>query len=747
MVVFHEPTFRPTRIVPFSPTTVRYNSFLWAVLPGAAAFFATGAHSTAAVDLVEQFQKEVRPVLEESCFKCHGPDKQKGGLRLDRKADMLGGGDSGEPAIAPGKSVESLLVARITSSKSDEIMPPKGDPLKPEQIAAIQRWIDNGAHWPVSGKPEAEDAPRTEAAPSGRVITDADRNFWAFQVPKRSRAAIPEPTDWPRQPLDFFIASRQAQNGLTPAAEAARPVFIRRITYDLTGLPPTPDEVDAFVADNQPGAPERLVDRLLASPRFGERMASMWLPLARYGEDQAHQVGTDTKFFYANAYRYRAWVIDAFNRGLPYDRFLKLQLAADRLPGTELSDFAALGFLGLGPKYYNRGRLDVMADEWEDRVDTVCRTMLGLTVACARCHDHKFDPISMRDYYALAGVFASTSMVNKTADGRTIKDGPKGSELDPAVLHLVEDAKPQDLNVFIRGNVENKGPLVERRFLEVLSTKDSTAFSGGSGRRELAERIANSDNPLTARVFVNRMWAVFFRRPLVSTPSNFGHSGAVPTHPELLDDLARRFMDGGWSIKGLVREIALSATYRQSSTGDATTLSRDPENRFLSRMNRRRLTFEQWRDSVLADSGQLVESIGVKSVNIDDPASLCRTVYARVSRLKLADQLMRFDYPDANVHSEQRSVTTTPMQKLFMLNSPFMQRYATALAARLQGGAEDDPTRVVNAYRTLLGREPDESERSLAADFLLRPSSAAGMTRWEQYAQILLMTNELLYVD
>jgi mono/diheme cytochrome c family protein len=737
--------------VRFFPATSRRHLFPRPIFVAQAVLLVSAAGAMAAEDLFDQFQKEVRPILEESCFKCHGPDKQKGGLRLDRKADMLGGGDSGEPAITPGKSADSQLVARIKSTKSDEVMPPKGDPLKPEQIAAVARWIDSGAHWPPSGESESESATKVQAAPVGMVITDKDRNFWSFQPPQRSQPASAQQTGWPRQPLDYFIAAKLAQNGLEPSPEAARSVLIRRLTYDLTGLPPTPEEVDAFVADNETGAEERLVDRLVASPRFGERMASMWLPLARYAEDQAHQVGNDTKFFYANAYHYRAWVIDAFNRGMPYDRFVKLQLAADRLPDSQPSDLAALGFLGLGPKYYNRGRLDVMADEWEDRVDTTCRTLLGLTVACARCHDHKFDPISMRDYYALAGVFASTAMVNKTADGQPMKEEKKGGkqpvEVDPAVLHIVEDAKPQNLNVFLRGNVENKGPVVERRFLEVLSPSGAAPFADGSGRRELAERIASPDNPLTARVFVNRVWAVFFGRPLVSTPSNFGHSGSTPTNPELLDDLARRFMDGGWSIKDLVREIARSATYRQTSACDATRFSRDPENRLLSRMNRRRLTFEQWRDAVLADSGDLTGPIGAKSANIDDPTNTHRTVYAFVSRLKLADQLRQFDYPDANVHSEQRSITTTPMQKLFMLNSPFMLRRAGALAQRLQAGAEDDPTRVVNAYRMLYGREPDDTERALAADFLQRPPTAQGTTRWEQYAQILLISNEMLYVD
>jgi hypothetical protein len=344
-------------------------------------------------------------------------------------------------------------------------------------------------------------------------------------------------------------------------------------------------------------------------------------------------------------------------------------------------------------------------------------------------------------------------MVNKTATGLPMKEEKNGKNgkpapVDPAVLHIVEDAAtPQTLNVFLRGNVENKGQLAPRRFLEVLSPPDTAPFTDGSGRRELAEHIASPDNPLTARVFVNRVWAVFFGKPLVSTPSNFGHSGAVPANPELLDDLARRFMDGGWSVKDLVREITLSATYRQTSECDPARLSRDPENRLLSRMNRRRLTFEQWRDSVLIDSDALVESVGARSANIDDPDNAHRTVYAFVSRLKLADQLRCFDYPDANVHSEQRSITTTPMQKLFMLNSPFTLRHAAAFANRLQAGAEDDPARVVNAYRLLFAREPDDTERRLAADFLLQPPSSPSTTRWEQYAQMLLISNEMLYVD
>jgi hypothetical protein len=693
-------------------------------------------------DPIEQFEKEVRPILEERCFECHGPKKQKGGLRLDLKSGMLEGGDSGEPAVLPGKSDGSPLVKVVSSKDPEERMPPKGEPLKPEQILVLKNWIDRGAHFPGLKPDEGE----LVAVSKGMEITDQDREFWAFQRPHRHEPKLSTDSTWPRQPIDRFILARLQGRGLEPSKEAPAEKLLRRVTFDLTGLPPTPEEVSDFLADDSADRYEQLVERLLASPRFGERLVSLWLPLARYGEDQAHQVGKDTKFFYPNAHYYRAWVIGAFNRDLPYDQFLEFQLAADRVSSATPEDMAALGFLGLGPKYYNRNRLEVMADEWEDRVDTVTRAMLGLTVACARCHDHKFDPIPTRDYYALAGVFASTRMVNKTPDGRIEKDGVKAEEMNPATVHVVEDGEVQNLNVFVRGNVTRKGELSPRHFLTVL-TREAPAFPADcSGRRELAEAIASKDNPLTARVFVNRIWGLFFGTPLVATPSNFGNSGARPAYPELLDDLAVRFMERGWSIKSLVREIVLSSTYRQGSIAAAEIRDSDPDNELLGRMNRRRLTVEQWRDAVLATSGELLESIGARSQDLDDGINRQRTVYARVSRLKLNDLLMQWDYPDANVHAERRSVTVTPMQKLFVLNSPFMQRHAGALAARLLGAAESDDERVTLAYRLLFAREPEPDERALALDFLLKPDGSQ-MTRWEQYAQLLLASNEMLYVD
>jgi mono/diheme cytochrome c family protein len=692
-------------------------------------------------DPLTQFEREVRPILEERCFECHGPDKQKGGLRLDQKEGLFTGGDSGDPAVVPGKSGASALIKMITSTDPDESMPPKGKRLAPEQIASIKRWIDDGAHWPQTHA--AGDVPTTVKEV---VISDADRQFWAFRPPQLAPPRTTPRDPWERQPIDRFVLTRMREKQIEPAPETSRNVLLRRVSFDLTGLPPTPEELDAFLHDDREDAFERVVSRLLQSARFGEHMAGMWLPLARFAEDQAHQVGADTKFFYPNAHLYRRWVINAFNRDLPYDQFIKLQLAADRMPCSAPDDLAALGFLGLGPKYYNRNRVEVMADEWEDRVDTVTRTMLGLTVACARCHDHKFDPIATTDYYALAGVFASTRMVNLMPNGQPEKESAKAEEMNPGTLHVVQDGDIQNLNVFIRGNVTRKGPVVPRRFLQVLEPNDPHPFADGSGRSDLADAIASARNPLTARVFVNRIWGLLFGQPLVSTPSNFGHSGAVPSNPELLDDLAARFVANGWSVQNLVRELVLSATYRQQSTSDAARVAADPDNTFLARMNRRRLSIEQWRDAILAVTGELVEEPGAKSQDLDDPANHARTVYARISRLKLNDLLLQFDYPDANVHAERRSVTTTPMQKLFVLNSVFMQERANALACRVEAIASSDEARIRALYRLLFSREPAPDETALAVAFLHKPS-ISGMSRWSRYAQLLLASNEMLYVD
>jgi hypothetical protein len=501
----------------------------------------------------------------------------------------------------------------------------------------------------------------------------------------------------------------------------------------------------------------------------------MWLDLMRFAEDQAHIVGNDRSLCFPNAYLYRDWVIAAFNSDVPFDQFVKLQLAADAITPDDASQQAALGFIGLGPKYYRRNSPEVMAEEWEDRVDVVSRGLLGLTVACARCHDHKFDPIATEDYYALAGVFASTEMFNQPLRGAET-DGKSGqAKKVESALHVVRDAKPTDLNVHLRGDVTRKGALVNRRFLSVLSKAEPRRFETGSGRRELAEAIVDRDNPLTARVFVNRVWSLLTGHPLVGTPSNFGLLGQRPTHPELLDDLAVRFMDSGWSIKSLHREIVLSSTYRQSSgleeqnnssllraksarsstpysvlsTPPAAANPRtaaDPENRLLWRMNRRRLDIEQWRDAVLLAAGRLNPTLNGPSIEPEKPEETRRTLYARISRLELNPLLARFDFPDPNAHSDRRAQTTTPLQKLFVLNSPFVLAQAEAFVARLMTEESSTTDRIQRAYSLFMNRPATVEELKLGAAFVDEPTSSS-TERWIQYAQVLLASNELLMLD
>jgi hypothetical protein len=589
-----------------------------------------------------------------------------------------------------------------------------------------------------------------ESLAEKKIDWDEARKFWSFSPVVQAEAPAVKNQSWVSEPLDRFILAELEKRGLQPSPEASKKALLRRVYFTLSGLPPTPAQASEFLADNRPDAYARLVDRLLGASTFGERMASMWLTLARYAEDQAHQVGDDVKSFYPNAYRYREWVIDAFNHDLPYDRFIKLQLAADQMEPEATNNLPALGFVGLGPKYYDRGRLDVMAEEWEDRVDTVSRTFLALTVACARCHDHKYDPITTSDYYGLAGVFASTKMINKVLnepEPANEEEKKKRREADPSPysMHIIEDGEIKNLNVFIRGDVHKKGPVVERRFLRLLSNDPAAHFEHGSGRLELAGKIACAENPLTARVMVNRLWGAIFSKPLVATPSNFGLNGEKPTHPELLDDLAFRFSHNGWSIKKLAREMVLSSTFRQSSYWNETAAQVDAANVYYWRMPRRRLSVEMWRDAILATAGEL-EAEGGKSLELSDAANKRRTVFARVSRLELNSMLMQFDYPDANVHAEKRSKTVTPLQKLFTLNSPFMLREAAAFAAELGNEEETDTEKISRAYALLFARAPRAEELEMGLNFV-HSSNGSSLDRWIAYAQALYASNEFAYID
>ncbi len=691
-----------------------------------------GGSLTLCADEAEFFERKIRPVLVEHCYECHAgeADDIMGGLRLDDPGAMLRGGDSGV-AVMPGKPDKSLL---LTAIRYDGIeMPPSGK-LDERIIADFETWITKGAEDP-------RNALDLESLQPSEIDWDVAKSFWAFQPPTTHRpsAAL---DNWGNGRIDSFVLAQLQAAGVAPNPPAEKATLLRRMSFDLTGLPPTIEQLHGFLADDRPGATRRMVDQLLASPANAERWTRLWLDVARFAEDQAHKVGNNDSLTYPNAYLYRDWVVDAFASDLPYDQFVRKQLAADLIDASDDASQIALGFLGLGPKYYRRNSPEVMADEWEDRIDTVSRGLLGLTVACARCHDHKFDPIPTSDYYALAGVFASTEMFNRPLDDSVEKKGDQAKSPKDAT-HVVRDGKPRDLNVYIRGDVKKLGPVVERRFLTALSESDPAKLTAGSGRLELADAIVDRSNPLAARVIVNRVWGELTGQPLVATPSNFGALGERPSHPKLLDDLSVRFMENGWSLKWLQREIVLSQTYQQSSEIDPRKSELDPSNTLFWRMPRRRMSVEAYRDAVLASTGRLDRNLGGKSIQPDDPKASKRTLYASVSRLDLNPMLARFDFPDPNAHSAMRFETTTPLQKLFLLNSPFLSENARRLAERLDGFGGSQHSKIEHAYQVLFARKPSQHEYALAEEFLAGGDSQA----WQHYAQALLISSEMFIID
>ena len=767
----------------------------------------------AADDGLDFFEKKIRPVLVERCFKCHSADsaKPKGGLRLDRRASVFGGGDSGA-AIVSGKPDESLLFKAVSWSGAVSEMPPDGK-LPVNVVADFREWIARGAAFPADSAP-ATDKPRPVDVEKGRA-------FWSFQPVRVTTPPRGSEPNWSRQKTDSFVRAALDQQRMQPAPKADRRTLIRRLSLDLLGLPPTFAETEAFVADESPDAFERLVDRALASPHYGEHWGRHWLDVARYAEDNPTSESTckPPRF----PFRYRDWVIRALNEDLPYDEFVRRQLAADLLD-LPPSEIAALGFLGLSPVYHKEPKLAadvisvIVADEWDERLDTITRGFLGLTVACARCHDHKFDPIKTEDYYALAGVLASTQLVEwplvetnsesaaaltevqrqivdvelrfdyakrnrDTAKGQGVDLAPFEAEVvrweselkslkatklfDGPIANAVRDAglwingddaawtlldfqphTPRELPVFIRGNPANVGSSVPRRFLEVLSPRAAKPFQQGSGRRELAESIVRDAAPLAARVIVNRVWGWHFDRPLVTTPSNFGQLGDAPSHPDLLDDLAARFLESGWSLKWLHREIVLSATWRQSCRSLDDERERDPDNRWLSHRNRRRLEAEPWRDAVLATSRELDTTMHGPSDKLDDLKSHRRTVYGVVSRQKPADLFRLFDVPDAKRHSEGRLLTTTPLQQLYLLNSPFLQQQAERTARNVL----DQRLPGVNViaqelFRGILLRDPTTDELREALSLVQSKEGVVPDEGWSFLAHSLFATNEFLFAE
>ncbi|MEE2706016.1 MAG: PSD1 and planctomycete cytochrome C domain-containing protein [Planctomycetota bacterium] len=701
--------------------------FITTLIAGFAGLLCAAEEPTA--EQLEFFETKIRPLLAEHCYKCHSgrSKKLKAELRVDSHAALLKGGESG-PAIVPGKSNDSLLIKAVRFESVE--MPPDAK-LPEEKIAVLSRWVDMGAPWP-----QEEAIARENDGPN----YDWDkfrREHWAFRPV--TKPEVPQPADASsgQNEIDRFILTRLQAANLKPAPPVDARTLIRRIFLDLVGIPPAPDEIaewtKVIAADsslNQDGL-RQLIDHLLESPHYGERWGRHWLDVARYSDGHG---GFLDNAALPEAWRYRDWVVGAFNADMPYNEFVRLQIAGDLV--EEKKEPLATGFFALGPKYNSDGGdpdsvAQAKGETLDDRVDTFSRAFLALTVSCARCHDHKFDPIPTMDYYSLAGVFNNT----KRAD--------KG-------IHILQEAGSSDMKVALRGNLRKQGPAAPRRFLQILSGDERPHFNQGSGRLQLAEAVVDPSNPLTARVIVNRIWMHHYGKALVRSPSNFGMLGEKPTHPELLEWLTASFVENGWSIKSLHRTIMLSATYQRSSRYDENNFKIDGDNKLVWRMNPRRMDVESWRDSLLAATGELDRTLGGGPTD-NIVGSKRRTLYAKVSRNGDqfgSDHFLRlFDFPLMRATVAKRPISTVPQQFLFMMNSPFMVERAKALAERLKGEAKTNEERISRAYQLLFGRSPTDGEMQLGSRYLAQePKDGQKLSDWEQYAQVLLSSNEFMYV-
>ncbi len=953
------------------------------------------------------FETRVRPVLANNCYSCHTETKL-GDLRLDSKAALLQGGKSGA-AIVPGDADASLLIKAVEQADPDPLkrMPLAGNKLKDNEIADLKQWIQNGAFWP-----EAEVAP--VAADGQFTIKPEQRNFWSFRPLEKPALPAVKDAAWAKAPIDRFVLAKLEERGLKPVKPADKRTLVRRAYFDLTGLPPTPEQADAFLNETAPDAYEKLIDRLLASPHYGERWARHWMDVARYADGTGRPdsrpvfLGYGTsRDGYANTWLYRDWIVKALNDDMPYDQFVRAQIAADLLPEQQREKMLpGLGFFGIGPWFTGDDVVfvEARANERDDKIDVLTKGFLGLTVTCARCHDHKYDPISQKDYYALGGIFknsgyweynlvaqeqvdayhkqrklvkeletrledavdevssmAATRLAGqipqyfmavrkalaggekadlaklaeaekldaeilkrwlvylteveklhpylKTWDALMARGGSEAEALKaaeefaalvrqtipekkavmaatqeiirnykpdpgedsamlpgdlmqfelfqfkqklvPAVMEtnhfyvyidvvkseedqsyvrrnavfefpakellkylteeeknklngiqaevetakkaippeypylmgLKDDPEPQNIKLNVRGNAHMLGDEVHRGFPAILggTNGEPLPFTQGSGRLELAEAIIQ--HPLSARVMANRLWLYHFGRGIVNSPSNFGVMGERPSHPELLDYLAARFIESKWSMKALHREIMLSSTYQLAYERTPKEMEVDPDNRLLSRANFRRLEAETLRDSMLFVTGVLDERLGGPPQALGRADNKKRTLYARASRSP-DDFLALFDYPDPNITNDQREVTNVPTQGLFFMNSPLVARQAEALVARLGPEGETDAVaRIERAYRTLFQRDPStaEVERGLAflerakAEFNMEPSTltesssrptsrrrraapdeeeeeeqattVSKLTPWQAYAQALLCSGEFIYFN
>jgi hypothetical protein len=724
------------------------------------------------------FENQVRPLLVKSCLHCHGPKKQSSSLRLDSREAILRGGDRG-PAIVPGDPKKSLLIQAI--NHQNELRMPK-QKLGDDQVAILTQWIRMGAPWP--------DEVHAPAAIRSGAITDNERQFWSYQPIRKPSLPEVKDTAWPKTDVDRFILARLEEKRLKPAPLADKRSLLRRVTFDLIGLPPTPAEIQAFLGDDSPDAFKRVVDRLLASPHYGERWGRHWLDVVRY----ADTAGETADYPVPQAYRYRNYVIDAFNADKPYDEFLREQIAGDILanqgPREKFAErITATGYLAISRRFgfdpENYFHLTI-----QDTIDTVGQTFLGLSLGCARCHDHKFDPILRDDYYALYGIFESTRYAvpgsesnRKPADfvplvpaeeARQLKaefEKKKTGAAPYEVAYAVTEGKPHNARIQRRGEPRDLGDEVPRRFLAILGGDRLAKEEPGSGRLALAGWLSRPENPLTARVMVNRIWQHHFGVGLVATPNDFGTRGQRPTHPELLDYLAWRFQNEGWSIKAVHRLIVLSRAYQLSGTVDESETRADPENRYLARYPRRRLDAESIRDAMLAVSGKLDPAMAgphpfppVSQWGFTQHAPFAavyetnqRSVYLMTQRLKRYPFLALFDGADTNASTPTRVETVVPTQALFLMNDPFVHVQADAFALRILATKKSVGERIGFTYEMALGRPPSAREEQEVGRFLesyrqrlLGAGVAADQVEvraWAALARTLFARNEFLFVD
>jgi mono/diheme cytochrome c family protein len=846
---------------------------------------------------LEFFEQRVRPILVTHCQQCHGAEKQENNLRVDSLAALVKGGDFG-PAVVPGQPEKSLLVGAINHGEIVQ-MPPKTK-LKAAQIDDLTAWVKRGAPWP-DAKVEPLPTPSAEKKP---LFTDEQKSFWAFQPPVKHATPMVQQLAWVQSPLDAFILSGLEAKGLSPAPPADKRTLIRRATFDLLGLPPTPDEVEAFLADESPEAFARVVDRLLASPHYGQRWGRHWLDVARYADSN----GMDENVAHANAWRYRDYVIDSLNHDKPYDQFVREQIAGDLLPDPDpaitAERFTATGFLVIGPKMLAEDDPQKMEmDIVDEQLDTVGRTFLGLTLGCARCHDHKFDPIPTADYYSLAAIFKSTqTMANfkvvamwhersiaspeQTKEHQALQEVAKAQRakynerskqasdeflaaerlkaeqylaaaqelqrdktLDPAKLagernlnvailrqwveyvakqptpptaemltQLAADPKgpfalPKDaeqyypaaaqdelkqlrdvaaaaekavpalpmamgasegqinnLKIHLRGNYLTQDREVPRQFLQVIAGQQQPPIdSSRSGRLELAQWMTSSQQPLTARVMVNRVWHWHFGQGLVRSVDNFGRLGETPDNLPLLDYLAVQFMEQGWFLKDLHRTIMLSSTYQMSTSHNASAAAVDPENRLHWRHERRRLEAEALRDGVLAISGELDAAQGGSLLGVANHAYVAstaserydpyhvarRSVYLPVARSNVYDLFQAFDFADPSSPNGQRDNTTVAPQALALMNSRLIEEQTERWATRLIDIAGDDRQRVQAIYLQAYSRPPSEQELARSLEFVRRIEKTlveqkrpdAQMSAWQSLCRVVLASSEFVYVE